>query len=220
MNYIENIFICLAAPILFVIVCVRGRRPKASMTFVFLGMTACLLSSYISTFAAAAMGVNASIASTDIAPFVEEIMKFLPVLFFIAVFEPSKISALNCIIMVSAGFATLENVCYLIENGASSITHLAVRGFGTGAMHVVCGMIVAWGIYYLWDRAYLRTAGTVGLVASAIAYHGIYNVLVSQQGIPAYIGYLIPLFTVVLVFRVSARIRENEKEAHKIQENA
>ena len=44
MNYIDNIYICLVAPILISILSLRGRgRPM--MIFVFSGMTACLLSS-------------------------------------------------------------------------------------------------------------------------------------------------------------------------------
>ena len=47
MNYIENIYICLAAPLLIVVLCLRGQG-KRSILFVLGGMTACLLSS--STF--------------------------------------------------------------------------------------------------------------------------------------------------------------------------
>jgi hypothetical protein len=49
-------------------------------------------------------------------------------------------------------------------------------------------MIVAFGLLYLWDRIWLRIAGTVGLLAVAITYHGIYNILVSQPGAAALIG--------------------------------
>ena len=59
------------------------------------------------------------------------------------------------------------------------------------------------GILRLWDKAWLRAAGTVALLAVAITYHGVYNILVSQTGILALVGYLIPLFTTVLtlIFR-------------------
>lgn len=206
MNYIENIFVCLMAPIVFACVCLRGSKRKAYMLFFLLGMTACLLSSYITTFISVSMGMDPAGASVEVAPLVEEIMKFLPALFYLLVFDPHKESALNCIILISAGFATFENVCYLIENGAASISHLVVRGFGTGAMHIVCGMIVAWGIFYLWERQYLRAAGTAGLISAAVMYHGIYNVLVSQNGAAAIVGYIIPFATTVLVFAVSAHI--------------
>ena len=65
-------------------------------------------------------------------------------------------------------------------------------------MHVVCGVIVAFGLVYLWDRIWIRIAGTIGLLAVAMTYHGIYNILVSQSGAPALIGYLIPMLTIIL----------------------
>ena len=213
MNYMENIFVCLAAPILLAGMCLRGARRKGYMAFFLLGMTACLLSSYISSFMAMAIGADALTASVEVSPIVEEAMKFMPALFYLMVFEPNNESSLNSIVLISAGFATFENVCYLIENGASSISHLLIRGLCTGAMHIVCGMIVAWGIYYLWDRAYLRTVGTVGLIAVAIIYHGVYNILVSQHGVAAAIGYAIPLCTAVLVYYISVTIEKGGNAA-------
>ena len=198
MNYIENIYICLAAPLLIAALCMRGRG-RAMITFVLAGTTVCLLSSYINTFIAGALGVGTLTASLEIAPMTEEIMKFLPILFFLLVFEPGKEELTGGIIMTAVGFATFENVCYLTSNGASEVLHLLIRGFGTGAMHVVCGFLIAIGFLYLWDRAWLQLAGTVGLISIAITYHGIYNILVSQTGAAAMIGYLIPLLTVAAV---------------------
>ena len=66
-----------------------------------------------------------------------------------------------------------------------------------------CGFLIAVGFLYLWDRIWLRLAGTIGLIAVAITYHGIYNILVSQTGTASMIGYLIPMLTVALtlIFR-------------------
>ena len=81
MTYIENIYICLTAPILIAILSMhpKGRR---SVVFLLAGMTACLLSSYISTFLSSAYDADILTASMTIAPFVEEIMKLLPFLFY------------------------------------------------------------------------------------------------------------------------------------------
>ena len=75
---------------------------------------------------------------------------------------------------------------------------MLIRGIGTGAVHVMCGVIVGMGLLYLWDKLWIRIAGTVGLLALAIIYHAVYNLLVSQTGLIARIGYLIPMMTVVL----------------------
>ena len=204
MNYIENIFICLAAPLFIAVICLRGTW-KRLIIFLLCGMTACLLSSYISTFFAIERGADILFASIEIAPVVEEVMKLLPVLFYLLVFEPDRLDTLECLITSAIGFATLENVCYLTQNGASHILHLLIRGFSTGAMHVVCGAIVGLGLYGLWNRLWLRTYGTVGILALAIVYHGIFNLLVSRPGISARIGYVIPVLTIVLWMAVRNR---------------
>ena len=145
MNYIENIFICLAAPLLVSVICVRSRG-RISLLFVLGGMTVCLLSSYISTFLASVFGIDFVSASITLTPVVEETMKMLPLLFYLLVFEPDREYIPGSVIMTAAGFATFENVCYLIQNGTSQFFSLLIRGFGTGAMHIVCGVIIFSGL--------------------------------------------------------------------------
>ena len=177
MNYIENIYICLVAPILISILSLRGRgRPM--MIFVFSGMTACLLSSYISTFVAAMAGMDYTTASITVTPVVEELMKLLPTLFYLLIFEPKRRD--------------------LVQNGSENFFNLLIRGFGTGTMHMFCGSLTFVGIVFFWDKLWLRIVGTFGLLATAITYHGIYNMLVLQPGTVSYIGYLIPLVSVTL----------------------
>jgi len=204
MDYIENIYVCLMAPMLITTIYLRGKGQRM-IIFLLGGMTVCLLSSYIRTFVAVVNGADLLTASLEISPLVEEGMKFLPILFYVLVFEPDKRAIPDAVMLIAVGFATFENVCYLTQNGASHIMQLLIRGFGTGAMHVVCGMIVAFGLLYLWDRIWIRIAGTIGLLAAAMTYHGIYNILVSQSGAAVLIGYFIPMITILafLVFRKS-----------------
>ena len=208
MNYIENIFICLAAPLLIAVICAKGKG-KRIMLFLLSGMAACLLSSYISTFIAAVQGAGLLSASLEISPLVEETLKLFPLLFYLLIFEPRKEDVADSCLMTAIGFATFENVCYLMQNGADRILYLLIRGFGTGTMHVVCAFIMLAGILRLWNRQWLRAAGTVGLLAAAITYHGVYNILVSQTGTLALIGYMIPLFTTImtLLFQKSLHLR-------------
>ena len=176
MNYIENIFICLAAPLMIAVLFLKGSN-RRTMAFFLGGMVSCLLSSYISTFMAALYGLDAQSASVMLSPMVEEIMKLMPVLYYIMIFEPPKRPAAVGMVMVSLGFATFENVCYLTQNGADNVVFLLIRGFGTGAMHVVCGLVIGVGLIFLWDRIWIRVVGLVGLLALAMNYHGIYNML-------------------------------------------
>ncbi len=206
MTNIENIFICIAAPLIIATIVSKGRG-RRMLIFMIAGMTSCLLSSYISTFIAAVQGADLIIASIEISPLVEEILKLCPVLFFILVFEPDKPTAADACEMIAIGFATFENVCFLMINGADDILSLAIRGFGTGAMHVVCGSIIAFGLLHLWDRLWLRAAGTVALLCVAVTYHGVFNVLVSQTGAPMIIGFMIPLVTTAAIIFLRGRIK-------------
>ena len=196
MNYIENIFVCLVAPLLITVFWTKGKT-RRMMLFLVIGMLTCLLSAYVSNFIATSQGVDEQVASLEFAPFVEEVMKLIPIVFYLIAFEPELRDAADGALMTAVGFATFENVCFLVARGADSIFHLFIRGFGTATAHVVCALFIAMGIYRLWDREWLKVAGTMALLVVAITFHGIFNILVSQSGIVAIIGYIIPLFTIL-----------------------
>lgn len=49
MTYIENIYLCLALPLLLSLFFIRGRSRRYAL-FLVIGMTVCLLSAYVSSF--------------------------------------------------------------------------------------------------------------------------------------------------------------------------
>ena len=197
MSYIENIYVCLAAPLLLAILCLK-RDGRRALFFLLAGMTACLLSAYVSAFFAGVAGTDLITASHEIAPAVEETVKFLPLLFYLLIFEPKKKKAVTGSLLVAVGFATFENVCFLTSHDTSDFPSLLIRGFGTGAMHVVCGIVVAVGLFFLWDQLWLRSVGALALLCFVITYHAIFNVFVNQSGLIFWIGSAIPLMTVLL----------------------
>ena len=67
MNYIENIYICLAAPLMVAVLCLESYRRRI-IIFMLSGMTMCLLSSYINTFLAAGRNPRARKAGHKIHP--------------------------------------------------------------------------------------------------------------------------------------------------------
>lgn len=107
-------------------------------------------------------------------------------------------------VIVAASFATFENICFLTQNGADQILFLLIRGFGTGAMHVVCGNVYGGALRPVWNSRPLRAACLFALLCVAIIYHAIYNLLVSAGGTPQLIAYFVPLPT-ALCFRLLAR---------------
>lgn len=112
---------------------------------------------------------------------------------------------------MAASFATFENVCYLTQNGAGQFVYLLIRGFGTGAMHIVCGSVYGRVLRPVWGSRPLRAACLFGLLCVAIIYHAIYNLLVSVGGTAQLLAYAIPLLT-ALCFRLLGQQTAAQKQ--------
>mgnify|MGYP002772443983 FL=1 len=210
MTYIENVFVCIMSPLLVAALCM-GRRQLRVFVFCFAGMGACMLAAYINTFLAGVYGADVFAAAVEIAPVVEEVMKLLPLLFYLLVFEPKAERVRGAAIIVAVAFATFENVCYLIQNGAGHLSLILFRGFGTGAMHVICGAAVGGGLVYAWQRTWLRIAGTCGLLGAAITFHAVYNLLAASEGAAQYAAYILPV-VILAAGRLSARWPARQSE--------
>lgn len=196
MTYIENIFVCLAAPLFIATLCM-GRKYYSGFIFCMMGMLSCLLSAYLNTFFTHLYNANLISATTQIAPVVEEIMKLLPLLFYLLIFEPTFEKAKGAMMIIAASFATFENIVYLTQNGAAQLSFLLIRGFGTGAMHIICGAVISFGIAYIWQNACLKIAGTYGLLCAAITFHAIFNLLIAHGGATQIIAYSMPILTMI-----------------------
>ncbi len=205
MIYIENIYLCLTAPLLVACFC-TGAMNRKYLLFVLAGMSACLLSAYINVFFAQIYETDIITATLEIAPLTEEVMKALPILFYLLIFEPKTKQAVSAMLMVAMGFATFENICYLVEHGSDNLYYLLVRGFGTGAMHIVCGAIVGYGLLFTWERKWLKVIGTFGVLCIAITFHGIYNLLMSSGGMAQICGAILPIGFILVTQLVKKRI--------------
>lgn len=197
MSYrIENVFICLVAPFLIAAFCSNSDNRK-NYIFIVLGMLCCIVSAYLNTFFVGVYKAENSIAAVEITPVIEETVKLLPLLFYLFVFEAETNKANNAAFNVAIGFATFENICYLVENGADNLSHILIRGFSTGAMHIVCAFVIGYGIRLVWQKTWLEAAGLAGLLCVSITYHAIFNMLMWAGGTAQHIGYLIPIATIL-----------------------
>ncbi|NLO09804.1 MAG: PrsW family intramembrane metalloprotease [Clostridiales bacterium] len=216
MTYIENIFVCIVAPLLVAMICM-GKRYYRFFIFSIAGMGACILSAYINTFFARIYNADLFNITTEIAPVVEEIIKLLPLLFFLLIFEPKPKEIESAVLILATSFATFENICYLTQNGAAELPFLLIRGFGTGAMHVIGGAITGCGLVYIWKRGWLKIAGTAGLLCAAINFHAIYNLLIAHGSITQYIAYSTPIFVLIVGFMVRRLIRTKQFSSIKLE---
>ena len=92
--------------------------------------------------------------------------------------------------------ASIDKSVYLIQNGADRFSFIFFRGFGTGAMHVLCRLIAGGGLAYTWRRTWLKIAGTCGLLGAAITLHAIYNLLIAHGGAAQCVAYALPVLLV------------------------
>ena len=199
MIYIENIFVCLAIPLVLCILFIGGRT-RTFMLFMVSGMSVCLLSAYVNSFFMGYYGVSATVAVVEITPVCEEVMKLLPLLFYVLVFEPRTRDLPEAAIALAAGFATFENVCYLTENGAENLLFLLIRGFSAGALHILCGILIGFGLSYVFLLQWLAFTGTMGLLGTCIVFHATYNLLISGDGAWRIAGYLLPSVLIAFLF--------------------
>ena len=201
MTYVENIFVLLAAPLVacLFVVADKGRLTVASLLS---GMFACLLSSYLSAFFAAWMGMGSRLTAIEVAPVVEEVVKLLPLLYYLLVIDPDATDAGQVVTFVAVGFATMESAFYLAEFGPDSPVTLALRGLSASMMHLTCGVVVGLGMRHVWEHPWLKVAGSAGLLSMAIVFHGLYNLLVAAGGIAQSVALAIPLLALVVVVSI------------------
>ena len=204
---IENIFICLAAPFLLAALGTNTGSRK-NCFFIVLGFVCCIISAYLNTFFSAIYGAQGITAVLEISPVIEETVKLIPLLFGLIVFEIEPREGNNVIFNIAVGFATFENICYLLENGTDNLFYLFVRGFSTGAMHITCAFIIGYGLRVFRRPAALRGAGIFGLLCVAITFHATFNMLMKTDGIIKQLGYAIPIVSCTILLLLKASFRK------------
>ncbi|MBQ1384836.1 MAG: PrsW family intramembrane metalloprotease [Eubacterium sp.] len=199
MIYAENIFICIAVPLLISLLFAEGSARGFIASFL-TGTAVCLLSAYISGFLQIVSGMSVSDTAVFLSPVVEEIMKFLPMLFVLFIFMPEDSGLFIAAIGIGAGFATFENCCYLLSSGAASLRYMLIRGLAVGVMHIISMLTLAFGLVLVRRVRLLSLPGIAGAFSLSVIFHGLYNLLVSEPGISSAIGYILPLATAALLY--------------------
>ncbi|MBQ3390762.1 MAG: PrsW family intramembrane metalloprotease [Firmicutes bacterium] len=207
MIYSENILICIAAPLLIAAIFLRGEARRFAVFFT-VGMVICLLSAYISGFLEFAGMMEADKIPLYVSPVVEESMKVLPLIFVLLVIQPPEEGLFLGSVALGTGFATFENCCYILTAGSENLTYILVRGLAVGVMHLVCVLMVILGTILARRTRTFSLAAFVGALSTAMCYHSLYNLLVSQPGVTSIIGYVMPLFTVGVLTVPYRRIRK------------
>ena len=208
MIYAENILICIAAPLL-ISTFFTDRKVRLYTVFFCVGMGICLISAYINGYLAIVGSLSTRHAAVYISPVIEEVMKFLPLLFYLLLFEPRVDEIFPASIAVGTGFATFENCCYILSSGADKLTYILIRGLSTGVMHVVSILALALGIMLVMWLKVMSFPAIVGVLSLSVTFHALYNLLLSKPGTATQIGYMIPVLTAAVLYLPYRNIRRN-----------
>ncbi|MBR5177310.1 MAG: PrsW family intramembrane metalloprotease [Lachnospiraceae bacterium] len=211
MIYSENILICIAIPLLIAIIFTK-RSTRRFITSFILGMIICLISAYFSGFIKFVTGTSMDDTAVLYSPIVEEILKMLPILFYIVVFQQKDDKIFIVAVGIGLGFATFENCCYILSSGASDIAYVLIRGMAVGIMHLVCALLLVLGLSLARYFRVLAIPAGIGALAIPTVFHGLYNLLVSKPGVSSYLGYTIPILTAVILYIPYRKVMNEERE--------
>lgn len=210
MIYAENILLCIAIPFLVSVLFLRGEVRRYVSAFL-LGMGMCLVAAYISGFLSLVAHLELNDASIFLSPMVEELIKLLPLLFFLVLLEPEEHDFIMLAVAIGAGFSTFENCCYILSFGAESITYIMIRGLAVGVMHIVS--LLALSIWLIFVKRFhvFSFPAIIGGLSIAMSFHALYNLLVSEPGVTRAIGYLLPLLTAICLYPLYRRLQISQK---------
>ena len=177
-------------------------QPRNIVGFVILGI-ACAVSSYeINSLIKHTYNITDFNFKVFISPVTEELIKFIPPLFFGLLASDKRKNIIGVSMAVGIGFAVMENIYLLVINCSYvNIFWALMRGFSTSLMHGITTTVVGLGMTFIHKKK-LSYTGIFGLASASITYHGIYNLLVESKY--EYIGIFIPILT-YLVILLSAR---------------
>ena len=210
-NLIYILFVSIFVPI-FLMACLVEKKARQPIIFVLIGIFISVFASEVNTYLRNVLPMSPFEITIIVTPITEEILKTLPILFFMVGLSFKKEALFTASMAVGIGFAVLENAFYMLTNSSFNMFDAIIRAFGAGLMHGMCTLLVGVGILFVRKKHKLFVVGTFAMLSTAITYHGIYNMLV-QSDFRA-IGYLLPISTYIpfVVWRIKKKKQTKAKK--------
>lgn len=210
-NLIYILFICMVAPLILSIPLMKSSSRRV-MIYILIGVFVSLFVSEINSRLLLAFNKDMLFVTTTLTPVTEEIVKALPVLLFAFVFSDDREKLLPISFATGIGFALFENTVILVQNIDNvSIIWAIIRGFSTALMHGICTALVGYGMGFVRKKKKLFVSGTFALLALAIIYHGLFNMLVESKNLQ-YVGFFMPAVTYIPLIIYLVFFGKNKKK--------
>ena len=216
-NLIYILFICILAPLVLTLPLMKGASRRV-MLYIIIGICVSLFVSEINGRILASLNNQMLFVTTTITPVTEEIVKALPVLIYAFLFSDDREKLLPLAFATGIGFALFENTVILIQSIDNvSILWAVIRGFSTALMHGICTAAVGYGMGYVRKKKKLFISGTFALLALAIIYHGLFNMLVQSKNLQ-YVGFVLPAVTYVpLIIYLVFSVRNKKQKSTTVK---
>ena len=113
---------------------------------------------------------------------------------------------------IGAGFATFENACYILNQGAARLFYIVIRGLAVGVMHIVGVLAMTMILLALRRFGKISVPGIAGALTMSMTFHGLYNLMASTQGVISYVGFMLPIVMAVVLLIPYQRFFEDSLE--------
>ena len=216
-NLIYILFICILAPLVLTLPLMKGASRRV-MLYIIIGICVSLFVSEINGRILASLNNQMLFVTTTITPVTEEIVKALPVLIYAFLFSDDREKLLPLAFATGIGFALFENTVILIQSIDNvSILWAIIRGFSTALMHGICTAAVGYGMSFVRKKKKLFVSGTFALLALAVIYHGLFNMLVQSKNLQ-YVGFVLPAVTYVpLIIYLVFSVRNKKQKSTTVK---
>ncbi|MCQ2387952.1 MAG: PrsW family intramembrane metalloprotease [Clostridia bacterium] len=187
-----NLFLYLSITVPLSIVLIMSKsKTKSLVCFVIIGLTVALFCGELNGVIFRLLPYSQNAYVTTFSPMIEELLKIFPIFICAFTIKPTRQDIIERAIAVGVGFAILENA-FVFASSVNQIDVLTavLRAFGAGMMHVMTMLFVGFGLSFIYQKRKLFLSGSIGLIATAIIYHSIYNYLVCCEYYVA--GFLMP----------------------------
>ena len=88
---------------------------------------------------------------------------------------------------------------------------MLIRGISAGAVHILCGIAIGFGLSRVFTKKWLVLTGCVGILGVSSVLHAIYNLLISASGPWQIAGYVFPAAAIGIVW-VSTQLYNRRKK--------
>ncbi len=183
--------LCMVIPLLLLMTMLQ-KQSRLLLAFMLCGMVLATCAYEINSLFCELLKIDGPTLSVKVAPIVEETLKACPVLLYAVLVTDEKKQIFQLAMAVGIGFALLENAFLLITYAdLVDLPWAIVRGISTSLSHGICTMIVGCGIIFVRKQKKLFYTGTFALLAAAITFHAIFNLLV--QSAYDYVALALPI---------------------------